>query len=253
MSSVSGARAIGAPWAGAGSQVRRLYGLSNRGVVWLCVALLGVDLFFVAVHAAHDMYAAMYTDRVPVLHWQWDIIYDRSYLEIFGYLKTLAIVGLLLATPGGPGRLVYRALAIVFVAVLLDDALMVHETLGQRLADALALRPFVGLRPADYGELLVWAGAGMLLTPLAAIGLVKSSGRDRANGLVLLGALAALMVFAAGIDMVHVVVEHAFRGSGLLFTVIEEGGQQITLSLSCGLAILIRREVRQRTARAIQE
>lgn len=252
MSSVRGARPLGAPWAGAGSQVRRLYGLSDRDLVWLCVALLSVDLLFLAVHAAHAVYAAMYTDRVPVLHWQWDITYDRSYLEIFGYLKTSAIVGLLLGTPGGPGRLVYRALAIVYVAVLLDDALMVHEALGQRLVDALTLRPFAGLRPVDYGELLVWAGAGMLLLMLAAIGLVKASGRDRANGLLILGALAALMVFAVGIDMVHVVFEHAFRGANLLFTVLEEGGQQITLSLSCGLAILIWRETRLRASVAIR-
>lgn len=228
------------------SQARRLSGLSDRRVVWLLLALISVDLLFVAVHAVHTIYASMYTDRIPVMHWQWNIVYDRSYLELFGYSKTLLIISLLLALHVKNERLVYLVFAVLFTFVLLDDSLMLHETIGQSLADALALRPFAGLRPLDFGELLFWAGAALPLLGLAAVGLVTATGPDQATGLLLLGALAVLMVFGAGFDMVHVMVEQAFRGAHLLFSVIEQGGQQITLSLTCGLAVLIRREVRSR-------
>lgn len=227
-------------------QARGLWSLVDHRLVWLCAALISIDLLFVAVHAVHTIYASLYTDRVPVLGWQWNIIYDRSYLEIFGYLKTASIIALLVAIPAKKERFLYLIFAVLFMFALLDDALMVHEVLGERVANLLALPSLIGLRPIDLGELLVWAGAGVLLLGPATIGLLKSSGRDRANGFLLLGALAALMVFAVGVDMVHVVVEHAFRGAHLLFSVIEEGGQQITLSLTCGLAVLIRREVRSR-------
>lgn len=215
-------------------------------MVWLCGALISIDLFFLSVHAVHTIYASLYTDRVPVLGWRWDIINDRTYLEIFGYLKMLLIISGLITVPAKKARRVYLTFTVLFMFALLDDALMIHETIGRRVADDLALRPFAGLRPVDFGELLFWAGAGLPLLGVAALGLVKTAGPDRANGLLLLGALALLMVFALGVDMVHVVVEHAFRGANLLFSVIEEGGQQITLSSSCGLAVLIRREVRSR-------
>jgi hypothetical protein len=227
------------------SQAWRVAAFIDRRLIALCLALISIDLFFVAVHAAHTIYASIYFDRVPVLGWMWHIGYDRSYLEIFGYLKMMVIIGLLIAMLRRD-RPVYLALAIIFVFALLDDSLEIHETLGARIADGLALRPFAGLRLVDFGELLFWASAGVVLLSLAAIGVVRTAGRDRANGLLLLGALAVLMVFAVGVDMAHVVVDNLFRGADLLFTVIEEGGQQITLSLTCGLAILIRREVRSR-------
>jgi hypothetical protein len=46
--------------------------------------------------------------------------------------------------------------------------------------------------------------------------------------------------------MVHVMMMDTFRGVDLLFTVIEDGGEQITLTLTCGIAVLIRRELRSR-------
>lgn len=246
MTSASGRRRAELRLESAATQVRNLGTLVDPRLVWLCAVLIGVDLFFVAVHAVHTIYASLYTDRIPVLDWRWDIANDRSYLEFVGYGKMLLVVGLLATLPANKERSVYLSFAVLFIFALLDDSLMMHETLGQPIADALALRPSAGLRPADLGELVFWVGAGLLLSGVAAIGLVKARGRDRANGLLLLGALATLTMFAVGVDMAHVVVEHAFRGSGLLFTVIEEGGQQIILSLSCGLAVLIRREIRSR-------
>ncbi len=228
-------------------QAGRLRALIDPRLVWLCLALLAVDLFFVAVHTGHSIYVSLYYDRVPILGWRWDIGYDRSYLETFGYLKMLTISALLIGISERRERPVYLAFAVIFVVAALDDALELHETLGEQIADAIGLGPFAGLRPVDVGELIFWAGIGVPLLALAAVAFVRTRApEDRANGLLLLGALAALALFAVGVDMIHVKFEHAFRGAGLLLTVIEEGGQQITLSLTLGLAILIRRELRTR-------
>jgi hypothetical protein len=59
--------------------------------------------------------------------------------------------------------------------------------------------------------------------------------------------LAVLALFAVVADMVHVMQMSAFRGANTLFNMIEDGGEQVTLSLICGLAILIRRELRLRS------
>lgn len=215
-------------------------------MVGLCGALVAIDLLFVAVHAGHAIGISLYNDDVPVLGWRWDIGEDLSYPEFFGYLKMAVIVALLLSIPRGRKRPVYLALGAIFAFALLDDALQLHERIGYRLAHALALPALGGLRPVDLGELIVWAAVGVTLLAAAIAALVRSPPDDRSNGLLLLAAFGVLLAFAVGADMAHIILMDSFRYADLLFTVIEDGGEQITLSLTWGLAILIRREVRRR-------
>ena len=215
-------------------------------LAWCCVALLAVDFFFVAVFSIHTIYVDLYNDRVPILGNEWNIRRDWSYAEIFGYLKVVAILFLLITIPRVWKRPIYLAFIAIFTFVLLDDSLQLHETGGFLIAEAFDVQSVAGLRPNDPGELLVWTLAGVPLLAAAIAALVKSPREDRRNGLLLLGALALLGLFAVVVDMMHVVFGQAFRGADELLTVIEDGGEQATLSLTCGLAALIRREVRSR-------
>ncbi|MGH6901167.1 MAG: hypothetical protein ACREIR_00345 [Geminicoccaceae bacterium] len=220
--------------------------LIDARLIWFCVALLGIDAFFIAVFSIHTIYVKLYNNRVPILGSGWDLEIDRSYAEMFGYLKTVLILFLLISIPRVWKRPIYLAFILIFAFVLVDDAFRVHERFGLLVAEALDLQPFGGLRPRDPGELLVWAMVGVPLLAAAAFAFIRSPEADRANGLLLLGALAALALFAVVTDMAHVVLWGAFWGADDLFTVIEDGGEQFTLSLTCGLAILIRRDVRGR-------
>jgi hypothetical protein len=215
-------------------------------VIWFCVVLLGLDVFFIGVFSIHTIYFKFYNNRVPILSGRWDIELDRSYAEMFGYLKLMLILFLLISIPRVWKRPIYVSLILIFAFVLVDDVFQVHERFGLLFAEALDLQPFLGLRPIDPGELLVWTMAGVPLLAAAAFAFIRSPKEDRANGLLLLGALAVLALFAAVTDMVHVVLMGAFRGADDLFIVIEDGGEQFTLSLTCGLAVLIRRDVRGR-------
>lgn len=219
-------------------------------LVRICVALVAVDLFFIAVFSIHTIYVPLYNENTPILGNRWDIERDRSYAEIFGYLKILAILAMLISIPGVWKRPIYLAFSAIFTFVLLDDSLEVHETLGFLIAETLDLPPVGGLRPIDPGELLIWTLAGIPLLGAAVAAILRSPREDRRNGLLLMAALAALALFAVVADMAHVVLRRAFRGADDLFAVIEEGGEQVTLSLMCGLAILIRRDVRSRESRA---
>lgn len=229
--------------------MRELASQADAAVVWGCVVLLAVDVFFIVVFSIHSLYVVLYNDRVPVLGEKWNIRRDWSYAEMFGYLKTLLILALLISIPRVWKRPIYLAFIAIFTFVLVDDAWQVHERFGARIAQALDLPPFGGLRPIDPGELMVWTIAGIPLLAGAIAAIVGSSREDRRNGALLFGGLAVLTLFAVVADMAHVVLRHAFRGADRLFTVIEDGGEQITLSLICGLAILIRRDVRGREAR----
>jgi hypothetical protein len=232
-------------------QVRRLAHQADAGLVWGSAALLSLDVFFVAVFTAQKIYLALCPDSAPILGDRWHIGLDWSYAEMFGYLKLAIIVSLLISIRQKWQRPIYLALILIFTVALLDDALRLHERLGNGIADALALQSFAGPMSLQFGELIVWTILGVFLLAGARAGFVRSPQEDRSNGLLLMGAFAVLVLFAVIADLVHVLMKHEFRfrGGDLLFTVIEDGGEQITLSLTCGLALLIHRELRSREGR----
>lgn len=165
---------------------------------------------------------------------------------MFGYLKSLSIVLLLISVPQVWKRPVYLTFLPIFTFILLDDALQVHERLGLRIEEALALQRFDAPMRIGPGQVLVWTIVGVALLPVAVAALVRSPEEDRRNGILLMGALAVLALFGVVVDMVHAVLRKAFRGADDLIIVIEDGGEQLALSLICCLVILIRRELRGR-------
>jgi hypothetical protein len=215
-------------------------------VIWICVALICVDIFFIAVFAVDEMLSFLADGNRDRLGREWNIAYDWSYAEIFGYFKSILILGALISIPQVWKRPVYLAFVAIFVFVLLDDALELHERFGAQIATVLGFRSFGGLRAQDPGEVLVWIMAGIPLLGAAALAIARAPKEDRRNGVLLTAGLALLALFAVVADMAHEVLQNAFRGANDLFTLIEDGGEQITLSLICGLAILIHHEVRGR-------
>jgi hypothetical protein len=236
-------------------QIRRLAHQSDSGLVRGSGALLSLDVFFIAVFLVHRIYTALYNDYAPMLGDEWHIGRDRSYAEMFGYLKMAFVVSALILIRGKWQRPIYLALILIFTVALLDDALQLHERLGQGIADALALDSFAGRMSPHFGELIVWTILGVPLVAGARVGFIRSPQEDRGNGVLLMGAFAVLVLFAVVADLAHVVVQHElrFRGADLLFTVIEDGGEQIVLTLTCGLAVLIHREVRSANPHRLSE
>jgi hypothetical protein len=232
-------------------QIRRLAHQSDAGLVRGSAALLSLDVFFIAVFLVHRIYTALYNDFAPMLGDEWHIGSDRAYAEMFGYLKMAFVVSALILIRGKWQRPIYLALILIFTVALLDDALQLHERLGQGIADALALQSFAGRLAPDFGQLIVWSILGVFLLASARAGFVGSPQEDRSNGLLLMGAFAVLVLFAVVADFAHALVRHEFkfRGADLLFTVIEDGGEQIVLTLTCSLAVLINRELRSREPR----
>jgi len=201
--------------------------------------LVVVDSVFVLTYALHEIYVSLYNDNVPLLSPRWNIGFDHSYAEMFGYAKLAVLIALLIATCRLSRKSIYAIWAGVFAYVLLDDALLIHERLGRAVAG-----PSGSTWAWDMGQLAVWILTAVILLAITVTALARSSGQDRTNGILLLVAVAALGFFAVIIDLVHVIARSWFRGSNLLFTVLEEGGEQLVLTLALGLAVLILRSHR---------
>jgi hypothetical protein len=210
--------------------------------------LLSLDVFFIAVFSAHTIFAAFYNNHTPILGSEWHIGRDWSYAEVLGYMKMATIVVTLALIRMKRRRPIYLALMLIFTVALLDDSLQLHERLGHRIADALALGSFAGRMSLQLGELVIWTVMGAVLVAGAIAGFVRSPPEDRGNGVLLMAAFGVLIFFAVVADVIHALVRHelGFRGADFLLTILEDGGEQLTLSLLCGLAVLVRRELRSR-------
>jgi hypothetical protein len=124
---------------------------------------------------------------------------------------------------------------LLFLYVLCDDALRIHERYGEAIAAYLDYQSALGLRAKDFGELTVWAGFGLVLLALLAATYRRSApaSRQATHGLaVLFGVLA---FFGAFVDMVHMAVRERVLRHAL--GIIEDGGEMFAMSLVCWFVI----------------
>jgi len=197
--------------------------MQDSAAVLLALLLLG-DAVFVALHLVNSLTPLVSN---PLLN----IEQDRGFAEVFQYLKFIWIIALLGTLYIKTGRLQYLPWALMFIYLLLDDSMSIHESLGGVLASWLSLTPMLGLRAQDYGELIVTAVAALLIFPALILVYWKGahSFRQFSQDLGLL--LLLLVFFGVGVDMLHVLGNELGHGIGFLLGTIEDGGEMLAVSL----------------------
>lgn len=199
-------------------------------VDWLA-GLVAVDMLLIGAHVV----LGATQPRIPPA---FNIAYDFSLGESFNYAKWSAVVIALVAVATArraPGLL---AVALAFVFILADDSLQLHERFGHALASG-ALGPELGHAfSQDAGELAAMACIGtVLLVPLGWTYL-REGAAGRAEMRVLVGLIALLAVFAAGVDQAH----GLFRGLpyGIqIADLLEDGGEMLVGSLIAAHALAL--------------
>lgn len=223
--------------AAAAEEGRRLAGTGIfAGLLAVLLAADGLLILLHILHSLHDMRVIGDAGRM-VADRRFLVSEDLGYGEVFGYLKSFAVAVALVACYLRARAPVFAALAFTFAVVVLDDSLRIHEFFGHLTEEALALRPAFGLRAQDLGELMVWSALGAVVAAALAVGFRRSGREARTLASVFLGLIALLVFFAVGIDMLQIALGGAFRGAHRVWTVIEEGGEMATLSLTCACAV----------------
>jgi hypothetical protein len=210
---------------------------SSRYLLALVLALLAVDLFWTLYFGVGKL--LHYLERYSTLYYHKELLIttDGGLPELYLYLKTLVVVALLVRLFQATGQPAYAALGGVFLVVLLDDLMEIHEYVGRNLVPILDLQPISGLRARDVGEVITWAGLGVLVLPLLWFGLWRSDRRHRGNGLAFLIPFGLLLFSAIFIDQLYGDFSDAFFGAGILLDMAEDGGEMVAISLACALAL----------------
>ncbi|MBE8233249.1 MAG: hypothetical protein HAW67_05885, partial [Endozoicomonadaceae bacterium] len=188
----------------------------------LLLLLLVTDCIFVILHFV----ALIPAFDNPLL----GINKDQGYAEIYMYLKELWIIILFIFILIKTKTVGYIGWTLLFIYILLDDSLQIHETLGGYLAAQLEFSSLLGLRPQDFGELTVSALSSAILLGLLLIFYITSSSafKNVTQNVFLL--LLLLAFFGIFIDMLDMMIKLGWKVD-YIFAAIEDGGELIVMSL----------------------
>lgn len=221
--------------------------LETKTLVRVGLALLCVDLLFIALHIARSVAVKDLGHDGWLTSTVFSLEAERSYSEIFGYLKLWTAATLLFWLSASTRQLVYLSWSLILILASMDDLFGLHEWAGGLAVAHTNWSGFFGLRPFDYGQMLFWAGLGVVAALLLFVGYRKSGPRHRQASLILFTAFACLVFFGAGVDMMRRLIFHitnsegGFRGLGT----VEEGGELIALTLLLLGSLWIYRRIRR--------
>lgn len=198
----------------------------------LLVLLLITDLLFILIHCGSLLPESNYIniflaknviDRDLLL-----ITEDRSYAEVFQYIKEFWIILLLGFGYWQRKKFLFLAWSLLFGYLLLDDSLSIHEKIGGRIS--YLFQDAFRLRAVDYGEVLVSAIVGIFFLILITWGYYQSNFMERKYGKFLIIFLLILAIPGVLLDLIHIMVHNNYH-LDLIFALLEDGGEHIVMSL----------------------
>jgi hypothetical protein len=202
--------------------------LDPRGWSPLALGLVVLGLCLL-VDVPLILYNAFGERPIPVF---WRLGPEWSVSSMFGHVKMLLAALLLLLAARASGLPAYRAWALGFAIILVEDTFEVHDRGGRILARALGVS---GAGPRTMVEAAIMVAVGLVI-----LGLIVWAWRStRDEGLrrytrQAFALLVLLAVFVVGVDSLHFVTEgRIWRLRWLL----EEGGELVTMSLILAHAV----------------
>lgn len=214
-----------------GPSVRFTIGHRRRGLIATAV-LLAIDALFAVLHALALL------DVLPNVRFNLEL--DTSYAEGFQYLKLGACALALTVAFSRKGNYLRLGFAAIFAALLIEDALQIHEQVfsyGERLFHVGDTRMLAG---KDSWELIYAVAVGVPLAILfGVVALSRRRGATFSTARYFFAGLAALAFFGVGVDAVHSAAQRnaVSRAVPALLGLVEDLGEMIAVSGLAGLAV----------------
>lgn len=197
--------------------------VNNWSVRLLCL-LLATDFVFILLHLIHS-----YTSFSFISNPSFALTQERGYADIFQYVKEYWIVLVLGIVVWRNYSHLYLGWLLLFIYILLDDTLEIHEKLGVIISDKLAFVPWLNLRAIDFGELVVSIFFGLFFLSFIATAYRFSDKISRKFSKYLILMLFALAIFGIVFDMLHIAVKSPLLEP--ILGLLEDGGEQIVISV----------------------
>lgn len=186
--------------------------------------LLAADILLIVVHILFLTTSFVHDNNYSILA-------ERGFGETFQYLKAFWLVLLFGWIVLATREKAYLVWAAVFGYLGLDDLMEIHEEVGNDLAIRYEFTEFLGQRPRDLGEMIIFGVAGAVLLLFLAVAYWRGSETFRRRSKTLVGLSALLIFFGVGVDAVHIIFLETAGDDPL--GVIEDGGEMIVLSIVC--------------------
>lgn len=199
--------------------------------MYFLLLLLAADLAYIVLHLLLRLTPLLDNPLLALTR-------DRGYPEFYQYVKVFWIILLLVMTGVTTRTAGYAAWVLLFVYLLLDDALQLHENLGVQLAASFGFVPLVGLRTQDLGELAVSAVSGTLLLGLISGSYLRGADPFRQASRRLLLLVLVVVFFGVFVDMLHMMLNTG-PTMDLVFEVIEDGGELVAMSVVAWYVFLL--------------
>jgi len=192
---------------------------------WRAFAVLAfIDILFVAIY----IWLAVYQPEMR--HGRFSIYSDRAFPEMFGYLKWAGVVFLLFMYHSRVTSKLCLAFALIFLIILLDDSLEIHENFGALVVGIVGEGSIMGLRHKDYGELLYFLIFGLFAIYAIFRSYPPAPKEEKSFARTLLYLIVGLAMFGVVLDMWHIGL-WGVKDYGHVLGVLEDTGEQIMSAL----------------------
>ncbi len=212
---------------------------SKKDSIEFLFLLIWADILFIVLHIFHA-----YTPYFRNI--DYSMGNDRGFAEVFQYLKEYWIV-LMFCGLSLVKSYTYLGWSLLFGYLLIDDSFLLHERLGQMVANYFDYEDIAMLRARDFGELTVSAMSGGIFFTM--IGTAYHWGSDNfkraCQRLVML--LLLLVFFGVVVDMVHSMLKPS-SGLDRLMGTLEDGGEMVVMSVICWYVLHLLRRARSLSA-----
>lgn len=186
--------------------------------------LLIVDIFFILIHS----YTIVFWNMEPEV-----LLLDANgfgFPEAFQYLKYLGVMGLIAYLIVYIKRYAYLPLFVLFTFLLINDVLQLHRLASWFFVDYLNLKAKLGFKAMSIGQLIYAVTMGLFFLSLSLWHYSTAALATRKSFLDIFKLLCVFLFFGVGVDVVQAFFEAHNRAS-LILTIVEEGGEMITLSM----------------------
>lgn len=185
--------------------------------------LLAIDVVFMVIHVCVRMFTH-----------SWNSVFlidtDNGVAENFEYIEYMIIVCLAGYLVISKKLFGFLGWLFLFFFLFLEDCFEFHEHAGLYFAKTLNFKPAFGLRPRDFGELTYECFLGIFVFSAIAWMYYKGNEFFRKTSIDILLLFLLFLFFGVGVDMLAETV-HEVHIVSIVFTLLEDGGEMIMLSL----------------------